>query len=307
MSVGIPTYNRVAALERAVSSVLAQDYENIDVVISDNASTDTTERFCRELASRDLRVRYVRNQTNLGPTANFNRARAECNGDYLMWLGDDDHLDPGYLRRCVEALQEDPTLALATGLVQYDDGPTALLGAQIEPDEPDPADRVLHYYREVTENGSFYGVTPRWVADETEPMKAIMGNDLYLLGSMAFLGPFKTVADVRVKRSTGGSTTSLRQVARSLGLSRFEAEFGPVAMTWFVFADVGWRNRVYRTLPSTSRLLLAGRCALVFLRRFVGPNIVVYFRSLPRRITGSRIDAAHTARGYDSVSRRERR
>lgn len=288
VSVGIPTYNRAAALERAVASVLSQDYENLELVISDNASTDTTERFCRGLVARDRRVRYLRNESNIGPTANFNRVRAACTGDYLMWLGDDDHLDEDYIRRCVQVLEGEPAATLVTGAVRYSDTEREWFGRQIEPRQANGADRMLRYYREVGENGTFYGLSPRWVVECTEPMRSVIGNDLYLLGSMAFLGPFRAVPEVCVHRSVGGSTSSLTNAARVAGFGWLQGEFAPVAMAWFVLTEVAWRNRVFRGLSRTRRLILGLHCSAIFVRRFVIPNVPKYLARRAVALRGRR-------------------
>src|SRR5689334_3512409 len=107
VSIGLPTYNRVARLERAVKFILAQDYPNIELVISDNASADDTPALCRRLAEADRRVRYLRQQTNVGPTANYAAALAAASGDVYMATADDDWLAPNYVGNCLTALLAD--------------------------------------------------------------------------------------------------------------------------------------------------------------------------------------------------------
>ena len=76
VSVGIPTFNRLIMLRRAVDSALSQDYPNLEVVISDNASTDGTQAWCEQLARRDSRVRYVR-QPNTRDAGAYNTAHSQ--------------------------------------------------------------------------------------------------------------------------------------------------------------------------------------------------------------------------------------
>jgi glycosyltransferase involved in cell wall biosynthesis len=71
VSIGIPTYNRAELLKRAIESALNQDYKNIEVIISDNASTDDTESICQFYCNQDARLKYVRHSQNRGPGANF--------------------------------------------------------------------------------------------------------------------------------------------------------------------------------------------------------------------------------------------
>lgn len=254
VSVCIPTYNRADRLVRAVESVLAQDHPAIEVVISDNHSTDSTEAWCRSLADADPRVQYVRNDRNLGPTANFNQARARATGAFVMWLGDDDRLEPDYVRTSLAELERDPSLVLVTGSVRYlAEGAYTHTAEPVELADDDGQARVLRYYRSVTDNGTFYGLTPRWAADAASPMPDLMGNDWFLLAELAWLGSFRTVTTTAVDRDTGGATRSLRDVARSAGFSRFEAEAPQLAIACSagrsilrspVYADLGWRRAV---------------------------------------------------------------
>lgn len=82
VSIGIPTYNRAASLRRAIESALAQDYVNLEVVISYNASTDETQAVCEGFARKDSRIRYIRQVTNHGAVANFRNALSQPKGEF---------------------------------------------------------------------------------------------------------------------------------------------------------------------------------------------------------------------------------
>jgi len=123
VSIGVPVYNGQDAIEKALYSLLNQTYRNIQVLISDNASTDNTREICERICAEDERVSYVRQPVNLGPTANFNAALGLARGDYFMWLGHDDWLSEEYIETCVATLDENPGVSLACGqTVYYQDG-----------------------------------------------------------------------------------------------------------------------------------------------------------------------------------------
>ena len=90
----MPTRNRVDLLRYAIESVRRQDYDDWEIVVSDNDSTDDTERYVRSLS--DERIRYRRCERFVPVTDNWNNALAESRGDYVVMLGDDDCLLPGY-------------------------------------------------------------------------------------------------------------------------------------------------------------------------------------------------------------------
>jgi glycosyltransferase involved in cell wall biosynthesis len=108
VSIGLPVYNGERYLSVAVDSVLRQDYEDFELIISDNASTDRTAEICREYASSDRRIRYYRNDVNVGAIPNFNRVFALARGPLFKWLTYDDVCCQGLLRRCVEVWNEAP-------------------------------------------------------------------------------------------------------------------------------------------------------------------------------------------------------
>src|SRR4051812_29149130 len=112
VSIGVPTYNRVERLQNSIRFMLAQDYRDVEIVISDNASTDGTRAFCEDLARADQRVRYYRQPRNVGPIANYGEVLRLATGEYYMHLADDDELEASYVSKCLTALQADPALTL---------------------------------------------------------------------------------------------------------------------------------------------------------------------------------------------------
>ncbi|RJQ14298.1 MAG: glycosyltransferase [Nitrospiraceae bacterium] len=112
VSIGLPVYNGEKFLGAAIDSVLSQTFVDFELIISDNASTDSTGDICRAYAARDARVRYFRNETNLGATKNFNRVFELSSGEYFKWCAADDVCAVDFLEKCVEALDRDPSVVL---------------------------------------------------------------------------------------------------------------------------------------------------------------------------------------------------
>ncbi|WP_081588053.1 glycosyltransferase family 2 protein [Gloeocapsa sp. PCC 7428] len=90
ISIGMPVYNGEPYLKDAINSILNQTFEDFELIISDNGSTDRTEEICRTIASQDQRVRYYRNEQNLGAGWNFNRVVDLATGEYFRWACHDD-------------------------------------------------------------------------------------------------------------------------------------------------------------------------------------------------------------------------
>ena len=117
ITIAIPTRNRAALLRACVASALAQTYPNIEVLVSNNASTDNTSEILRSFG--DPRVREVVNLENIGLNRNWNRCLDEAAGEYFVILSDDNTLKPTFLESCVSLLREDPGLPIVAGGFEF--------------------------------------------------------------------------------------------------------------------------------------------------------------------------------------------
>ena len=108
VSFAIPVRNGARFLGRALDSLLAQDFNDFEIVVCDNASTDKTPEVMRRYAERDRRVRCTRNEEDIGQIENFNRVYELARGEFFRWMGADDWLEPDYARKCVAVLDTRP-------------------------------------------------------------------------------------------------------------------------------------------------------------------------------------------------------
>jgi len=113
VSIIIPTRNRVNYLERTIHSALMQDYANIEIIITDNASSDNTEDVVKKYL-HDKKVKYFRNNYNIGMAANWNKALMKyASGKYVMLLPDDDRLvDNSYISEAMELIDRNLNVVL---------------------------------------------------------------------------------------------------------------------------------------------------------------------------------------------------
>jgi glycosyltransferase involved in cell wall biosynthesis len=114
VTIGLPVYNGANYIAAALDSILAQSYSDFDLLISDNASTDETEEICRAYADKDRRIRYIRQPRNLGAARNYNLLARMDDNPYFKWAAHDDFLAEGFLAACVDVLDRDPTVILAS-------------------------------------------------------------------------------------------------------------------------------------------------------------------------------------------------
>ncbi len=105
VSIGVPVFNRAESLSRCLDALLAQTYPNVEICLSDNASTDGSTEICRRYAERSPRVQVNVNARNLGVIANFNIVRQMGHGEYFMWAGTDDYWAPEFVAELAAELE----------------------------------------------------------------------------------------------------------------------------------------------------------------------------------------------------------
>jgi glycosyltransferase involved in cell wall biosynthesis len=213
VSIGLPVYNGQAFLREAVESILAQTYDDFELIICDNASTDATQAICAEFAAADRRVRYHRNDANLGAAPNFNRTFELSRGRYFKWAAADDRIAPDYLRRCVDVLDSDPSAVLChsrpgiidrhgallrfegpEGVATLDDGTRVEHGGAVDPvrplDSSDVARRVRAVLIDTKWCFDMFGLMRSDVIRHTPLNLGFYGSDKVLLLSLAMRGRF---------------------------------------------------------------------------------------------------------------------
>lgn len=106
VSIGMPVYNGGKYIFDAISTLLSQTYHDFELVVSDNASTDETRQICESLARKDGRIRYIRQEINLGVGKNFEYVLDHSVGTYFMWAAHDDMWSPNWLEVLVSEMKE---------------------------------------------------------------------------------------------------------------------------------------------------------------------------------------------------------
>jgi glycosyltransferase involved in cell wall biosynthesis len=209
VSFGLPVRNGARTIAQAIDSVLAQTFEDWELVISDNLSADGTSEICASYAARDERIRHVPTGRDLPIHENFRAAFHSSQGTYFRWYGDDDWLEPVYTERAVSALEASEGSVLCTTVQQYYRGgqpvalndPVTVLGGV---DSPDAGTRVVALLRLFEKGGlgidPVYSLARRDAAAKTGLQGSIRDGDFVYSCEMALLGPFVHVPEVLAHR-----------------------------------------------------------------------------------------------------------
>ena len=191
VSIGVPVYNGERYVAKALDILLAQTFQDYEIIISDNGSSDGTARICQEYLARDRRISYIRYEHTVSPVGNFCRTAAHARGEYFTWTAFDDVRPLDAIERCVAALDAHPACVMAHGPVIADcirKGTTVFIEHRMDLARADVRARIGTFTREMLYNGMLYGVY------RLESLrKAIFtqhpGHDYLLPLQMCLLGP----------------------------------------------------------------------------------------------------------------------
>jgi glycosyltransferase involved in cell wall biosynthesis len=201
VSIGMPVFNGEKYVRNAIDSIRNQTFSNFELIISDNASTDQTQEICCDYAATDSRIRYYRNEKNIGGPKNYNKVFDLSNSEYFKWAAYDDVLAPEFLRKCVGVLDND----------------TSLVGCYSKTGRIDENGNFLGYYNEgLLKNlnspkpqlrfrdsiGLFYTTTPfhgvyrRSIFSKSQRHGSYIGADRNLVAELSLMGRIYEIPEV---------------------------------------------------------------------------------------------------------------
>jgi glycosyltransferase involved in cell wall biosynthesis len=196
VSVGLAVRNGVGVIERCIGSVVSQDFTDLELVISDNASDDGTRGLLEEYARADRRIRPIANEINIGSHENMNRVLDLARGEFFRWISADDWLEPGCLSACIRALRASPdaigattyfTINTVDGLTRYEEYRGEF------PTSSDPAlrfERMLWFFHAGdAKYDPIYGVYRRDALMRSHRLRASEQTDWLLCAELALMGP----------------------------------------------------------------------------------------------------------------------
>lgn len=199
VSIGLPVYNGQRYLRSALDSLLSQNFRDFELIISDNASSDATPEICREYVALDHRIRYYRNEQNIGAAPNYNRVFELARGMYFKWMAHDDMLAPTYLERCVAVLDANPGVVLCHSKTVFIDENDQVIGYDEDSlhfRHPSVFARY-HAYLRVARNwiNAVFGVMRTDVLRKTVLIGSYSSSDMILLADLILRGEFYEVPE----------------------------------------------------------------------------------------------------------------
>lgn len=196
VSIGLPVFNGEKYLPESLDSVLAQTYGDFELIISDNASTDRTAEICNEYALKDQRIRYSRNESNLGAAANYNRVFRLATAPYFRWVSHDDLSAPELLERCVDILDRFPDVVLCypkTVVIDAAGRPITKHEDDLHLRQERPHERLSKYISAINLANSVFGLIRSDALRRTRLIGPYSGSDLILLMELCMIGKYHEI------------------------------------------------------------------------------------------------------------------
>jgi glycosyltransferase involved in cell wall biosynthesis len=284
LSIGLAVYNGENYLAESLEALLGQTYTDFELIISDNASADSTAEICRRYGEQDSRIRYFRQPRNIGSAPNHNFTIEQARGELFKTASHDDLYARDLIERCIAALDEYPKVVLAhswSAVIDGDGKLTELVPYPVATDAPRASERL----RSMLFDG--------WGDDEggvirTEVLRrtALHGSyhfaDRTFTTELALHGPFYMVPDWlyfrREHAGQGGKRKTVQGRCANLDPRRANRLRNPVARLYAEYL-LGYASAIHRSpLPPAERR----ECYRVLMRFAAGRALPVVSRTLAR-------------------------
>jgi glycosyltransferase involved in cell wall biosynthesis len=193
VTIGLPVYNSERFIRQSLDSLLGQTYRDFILIISDNASTDTTAEICQSYAKSDGRIQYHRNAVNIGNPGNFNRVFSLTRTKYLKWSTSDDWWAPTFVERALEVMERDPGIALCypqAYIVDADGANPQPYDDVLHLMQDDPAERFLKVIDTIALAHQHLGLIRTDALRRTRLLGAFVASDINLLAELTLYGKY---------------------------------------------------------------------------------------------------------------------
>jgi glycosyltransferase involved in cell wall biosynthesis len=259
VSIGVPVYNGEQLIGATLDALLAQRFQDYELIISDNASTDATAEICARYAARDPRVRYVHNPVNIGANRNFTRVVELARASYFKLANADDLCTPDLVGRCVEVLDRHPDVVLCyarSRLIDIDGKPLGDYDDRLELRSTDPVARFLAVMDRLGLVNVLQGVVRTEVLRRI-PHGSYPSADILVVAELALRGQFFELPERMFSRRMHPAAASRLETSRAR-----QAVADPTA-TWRPDAEVLSAYLGYLSAIARAPVTVRGRLTLL--------------------------------------------
>jgi glycosyltransferase involved in cell wall biosynthesis len=268
VSIGMAVYNETRWIKQALDSLLAQTFNNFELIISDNASSDGTWNILQEYAAKDTRITLYCQPENIGAIENFEFVLAQAAGEYFMWASGHDLWSGNLLEVLLKELQDNPRLVLCVPqgvLIDDNNYPITVYDEVIDTrSAQSAAGRIFVMHRQLKRGNAIYGLHRRDVLARNFPWPRVPGWDSVVLLKIVSMGDIVTIPAAQWFRRQNRPETTQQAAERrgsTLGVSKFARRF-PYLTTRIILmkellkANGSYRERVVLLTYELKRLFL---------------------------------------------------
>lgn len=248
LCIGMPIYNEEICLRNALDCLLAQTYTNFELVISDNASTDSTQEICLEYLKKDKRMKYIRQKSNIGIYANFEFVFKQCNCKYFMWAAADDYWFPKFLENNIKILESNENVVGSISSValynNFENPKPSIIKLDSLPLMKGSYDKKVSLCLKFMPGTAFYGIYKTEVLKESYISDRFWAYEAAVILKVLKHGDFIVDDDILMYRYNGSRTIRLRTLILTLlqnNVSPINAVFASAPFTIWCIRNLGWK------------------------------------------------------------------
>lgn len=200
VSIGVPTFNGEKTILRTLLSLTAQSYVNLEIIVSDDGSTDGTCAICKEFAQTDSRIKFVSHQENRGAVWNFNYVLEQAKGEYFFWSGQDDVRLSNYVEKCVEKLINNSRAVYCNSfyqdLIEDESCVRAVRSVGSLVTLQSRSKRFMQAYKSGIGSTAFYGIYRLNIVKPKLIWQNFIGSDVCIFNSILLEGDIEEVPEI---------------------------------------------------------------------------------------------------------------
>ena len=236
ISVGVPIFNAEKTIARTLSSLLNQDYPNLEILISDNGSTDESMEICKSFERHTDRIRIISQFKNIGPIRNFEYVFKHAQGDYFMWCAGDDSLSPTSISENFQGLQANPKAVGCSSMNSFEGNQERKFRHELVGDLESRIRLFFRYRREL--HGNFYCLFKREsLLGCSSLAKSFIGWDWAVIFFLTLRGELiRSGTSEAIFGENGVSRGAKRKLYKVLGLSWSQTFIPYLIFSYHVFS-----------------------------------------------------------------------
>lgn len=225
VSVGLPVFNGEKSLRAAIETLIAQTYPNMELIISDNCSTDATQEICNKFALQDKRIKYFRQAENIGAVGNFRFVLEQAKGKYYFWAAADDTHSPDFIDANVTFLERNPDYCASISPCRNEGGKFSIYWMGDRPlNQSSYESKILTFFKGWHRAAIFYSVYRREILTNDPILYGPehLGQDWAVVMHIAKLGHFQRIEKGEIIFGLDGESKNIRHLR---GMRKRKIEF----------------------------------------------------------------------------------